>query len=153
RGVVRDAEDIAVGIVGVDGLRAVAHSLLDQPAAPVIAVLDNRVAGPVRQLREPAEAVINVVDREARLIDALRALADAVVGELERGAFGVIDLGEQVGIVGVAIEKVGDLALGVGRTGKVALGAVGIGVRGAVSKGFRGDKPLGVVRKANRLAA
>ena len=70
---------------------------------------------------KPAQRVVGVVDREAGLVDALRPLADDVVAELEPGAVGVLDLGEQVGVGRVAVDEGGDVALGVGGAGQVAL--------------------------------
>ncbi len=150
--IVGDREHVAVGVVGVDRARAVAHVLLDQVAGIVVGVQDDQVAVAVGQLRKPAQRIVGVVDREAGLIDALGALADNVVAELQPGAVRVLDLGEQVGIARVAVDEVGDIVLGVGGAGQVALGVVGVGIRRAVGEVFGGDQALGVVGVADGLA-
>src|SRR5262249_21740956 len=51
RGVVDDAEDLARGVVGVDGVCAVAVVLAREPAAAVVRVLDDERSAAVGQAR------------------------------------------------------------------------------------------------------
>ncbi len=93
--------------------------------------MNDQVAIAVGQLQEPANSVVGVIHGEAGLIDALRALADDVVGELEESPIWVLDLGEQVGVTGVAVAKV-ICAVRVGGARQVPVGIVGVGIGGAV---------------------
>ena len=99
---------------------------------------------------QAAQGVVLIVDGVAALIDALRALADRVVGELEELAVGVIDLGGQVGVGGVAVlirVEIGIRIFGVDRlafpNGPVGAFA-GIGENDLRTIGFENPLLLGV---------
>jgi len=101
--------------------------------------LNDQIAAAVSQLRKPAERVVRIVDGETGLIDALGALADNVVAELEPGAVRVLNLGEQFGVACVGVNERREVALGVGGAGEVALDVVRVGIRRAVGEGLGAD--------------
>src|SRR5262249_10862294 len=122
RGIVGDARYTPVGVVGVNGEGAVAVVLLGQIARGGVAILDDRLPLAVGQFHQPAQAIVGVIDGEAGLIDALDALAEAVVGELEELPVGVFDLGQQIGMGGILIEELNRTADAAGGRQHVAMG-------------------------------
>src|SRR5262249_19980491 len=109
---VYQVQHLAGGVVVVGRGCAIAQVLARELAHRVVAVLDDELVAAVEQLRQAADAVVLVVDGETGLVHALLALPQRVVGEVQRAAVGVGDVGDFIGEARVGVGE-GDGARGI----------------------------------------
>ena len=62
----------------------------------VVLVLYDRGIAAILELTQPAEFVVDVIDREAEFVDAGEPLADGIVGEGQRVPIGIGERGDLV---------------------------------------------------------
>src|SRR5262249_21223641 len=121
------------------------------PAGRVVVVLDNQVAGAVAEEFQPPGGVVEVVGREAVLIDHARA-AFVLVGVLQEPAVGVGDLGDAVGVLWIEVLQLGG-AGPIDGLDDVAAGVVVVLDEGPVGQLAPLQPAIGVYLIVDQLAA